>query len=119
MNKKRIVLYLCAAAALIYSFSSFFSPRDREETELPPVESIAPDTAAVAEQTVLEQRDVFLLIAEDGYINLYQKGSRNALLYSVRLDLSLFPAKDAEMLCDGIEFDSQEEAYSVLENFVG
>ena len=85
----------------------------------PPSASAGPDPVQHTAQAADSIREDFLLIAEDGYLNLYRRGEGSALILSERLDLALFPQNDALQLTRGITFDGEEAAFSAFEDYIG
>lgn len=102
-----VTILLCAAAWLVR-----LPPRQPESTP-------APDPVQHTAQAADSIREDFLLIAEDGYLNLYRRGEGAALILSERLDLALFPQNDALQLTRGITFDGEEAAFSAFEDYIG
>lgn len=114
----RYVKFITAAvfvliAAIVVAVTIRFT---NDKKEVVPDTELAGETSA--EATVIEE-EKFLLIAEDNYLNLYNADTDGALKKSERLNPSIFPDVDIAELRQGIVFDSEMEAYEMMENFIG
>lgn len=120
MSIRRGILYLLAAMFVIYAVQSVRRQRQNAAPEIPTPaeETYIPEKVFAASEEFVEE-EKFLLIAENGYLNLYRTGAERSLKQSERFDISLFPYDDALLLEQGMEFGSIEEAYEAMENFVG
>lgn len=102
-------------AAIVLAVTIRFT-NDKKEVVPDADTELAGETSA--EATVIEA-EKFLLIAEDNYLNLYNADTDGALKKSERLNPSIFPDVDIAELRRGIVFDSEMEAYEMMENFIG
>ena len=112
---KLITVVVLALAGLVVAAVTIRFINDKKEIE--------PDTGtelvgeASAETTAIEQ-EKFLLIAEENYLNLYSAETNGALKKSEKLNPSIFPDSDIAELKRGIVFDSEMEAYEMMENYI-
>ncbi|MBQ7794127.1 MAG: hypothetical protein IJ366_06345 [Clostridia bacterium] len=106
-----VPLLICALLAAIIFLNG-------KSTEAPPPAHNAPTPQTVFGETEAEPLEEYMLIAEKGYLNLYQKGDSSAPKHSERLDPSLLPASDIKELENGMSFSSAEEAYRAMESFI-
>ncbi len=113
LSKAAIVLPLLALALAL--FLLFFSEKNSPPE---PQDSVTPAPQAVSLDTKAEPSEEYLLIAEDGYLNLYETADSPSVKYSERLDTLLLPHSDRLLLANGLYFKSLDEAYQAMESFV-
>lgn len=116
---KRAVLYIAAAAFVAVNAAIFSGNTKKERRQPEPVPQVS-ETPAEAVSAVMnaEESVTYIVIAENGYLNLYRTGADKALEKSERLDIGLFPDEDSRMLAEGVEFDNAEAAFEFMESFV-
>lgn len=66
-----------------------------------------------------ERKERYLLIAEEEYLNLYKLDGRATLKKSEQVNFKLFPEADVRSLEEGVEYETPQEAFAAMENFVG
>lgn len=116
---KRAILYMLAILFVAVNAAIFLRSAKNEREQLmstPPPQQTQTPVGAVSAATNTEASG-YVVIAENGYLNLYPAGSA-APEKSVRFDIGLFPAEDAKLLAEGVEFDTIEQAYEFMESFV-
>ena len=117
IRTKRTLLYIAAAAFIVINTAVFLKgagSAPAKESPPPAIESAEPAEPAANQ----EAAEGYIVIAENGYLNLYRTGSRYALERSERINITLFPSGDRQKLMSGVEFESRSEAYEFMENFV-
>ena len=68
------------------------------------------------ENETLEDEEQYFLVAEEGYLIVYDKGQETTELFT-HMPLAEFPAKEQERLMDGIWFPTMAEIFSYLESY--
>ena len=67
----------------------------------------------VENQTVAEDEERYFLVAEEGYLIVYDKGQETTDLFT-HMPLAEFPAEEQERLMTGIWFPTMAEIFSYL-----
>lgn len=117
---KRIILYMLALLFVAVNAAIFLRSvrTEREQLMSTPVpQETQPPAGTVSAAANTETAERYVVIAENGYLNLYRAGG-TAPEKSVRFDIGLFPADDVKLLTEGAEFESIEQAYEFMESFV-
>ena len=70
----------------------------------------------VENQTVAEDEERYFLVAEEGYLIVYDKGQETTDLFT-HMPLAEFPAEEQERLMTGIWFPTMAEIFSYLESY--
>ena len=70
----------------------------------------------VENQTVTEDEERYFLVAEEGYLIVYDKGQETTDLFT-HMPLAEFPAEEQERLMAGIWFPTMAEIFSYLESY--
>lgn len=70
----------------------------------------------VENETVAEDEERYFLVAEEGYLIVYDKGEETTDLFT-HMPLAEFPAEEQERLMDGIWFPTMAEIFSYLESY--
>ena len=68
------------------------------------------------ENETVEDEEQYFLVAEEGYLIVYDKGQETTELFT-HMPLAEFPAKEQERLMDGIWFPTMAEIFSYLESY--
>ena len=68
------------------------------------------------ENETLEDEEQYFLVAEEGYLIVYDKGQETTELFT-HMPLAEFPAKEQERLMAGIWFPTMAEIFSYLESY--
>lgn len=68
------------------------------------------------ENETVEDEEQYLLVAEEGYLIVYDKGQETTELFT-HMPLAEFPAKEQERLMAGIWFPTMAEIFSYLESY--
>ena len=68
------------------------------------------------ENETLGDEEQYFLVAEEGYLIVYDKGQETTELFT-HMPLAEFPAKEQERLMDGIWFPTMSEIFSYLESY--
>ncbi|MEE0944734.1 MAG: hypothetical protein UIM24_04720 [Clostridia bacterium] len=117
MNKfKALFLTIIVVGAVVFAVSMAIT--ENEIPKEPFARNANPEPTEVVKDTLLEEGETFLLIAEDSYLNLYNSDINGALKKSEQINFSLFPAEDIAELRKGKTFQSELEAYAAMEDFV-
>lgn len=118
---KRTILYMLAIIFVAVNAMIFLRSAKNEREQLmstpAPQETQAP-AGAVSAATNTEAESGYIVIAENGYLNLYRADGGAAPEKSERFDTELFPADDIKLLKSGVEFDNIEQAYEFMESFL-
>ena len=70
----------------------------------------------VENQTVAEDEERYFLVAEEGYLIVYDKGQETTDLFT-HMPLAEFPAEEQERLMTGIWFPTMADMFSSLESY--
>ena len=116
MNRFK-VLFLSLIVILAVVFAVSVSITENEMPSEPFSENAQNKPTEVAKDTLVEE-EKYLLIAEDGYLNLYNSDRKGSLKKSEQINFSLFPKEDIAELRKGKTFASETEAYEEMENFI-
>ena len=73
-------------------------------------------TKRAENQTVAEDEERYFLVAEEGYLIVYDKGQETTDLFT-HMPLAEFPAEEQERLMTGIWFPTMAEIFSYLESY--
>lgn len=68
------------------------------------------------ENETVEDEEQYFLVAEEGYLIVYDKGQETTELFT-HMPLAEFPAKEQERLMAGIWFPTMAEIFSYLESY--
>ena len=68
------------------------------------------------ENETVEDEEQYFLVAEEGYLIVYDKGQETTELFT-HVPLAEFPAKEQERLMAGIWFPTMAEIFSYLESY--
>mgnify|MGYP000055496361 FL=1 len=68
------------------------------------------------ENETVEDEEQYFLVAEEGYLIVYDKGQETTELFT-HMPLTEFPAKEQERLMAGIWFPTMAEIFSYLESY--
>ncbi|RHT44460.1 hypothetical protein DW779_00345 [Clostridium sp. AM30-24] len=68
------------------------------------------------ENETVEDEEQYFLVAEEGYLIVYDKGQEKTELFT-HMPLAEFPAKEQERLMAGIWFPTMAEIFSYLESY--
>lgn len=68
------------------------------------------------ENETVEDEEQYFLVAEEGYLIVYNKGQETTELFT-HMPLAEFPAKEQERLMAGIWFPTMAEIFSYLESY--
>ena len=68
------------------------------------------------ENETVEDEEQYFLVAEEGYLIVYDKGQETTELFT-HMPLAEFPAKEQERLMAGIWFHTMAEIFSYLESY--
>lgn len=68
------------------------------------------------ENETVEDEEQYFLVAEEGYLIVYNKGQETTELFT-HMPLAEFPAKEQERLMAGIWFPTMTEIFSYLESY--
>ena len=68
------------------------------------------------ENEMVEDEEQYFLVAEEGYLIVYDKGQETTELFT-HMPLAEFPAKEQERLMAGIWFPTMAEIFSYLESY--
>ena len=68
------------------------------------------------ENETVEDEEQYFLVAEEGYLIVYDKGQETTELFT-HMPLAEFPAKEQERLMAGIWFPTMDEIFSYLESY--
>ena len=68
------------------------------------------------ENETVEDEEQYFLVAEEGYLIVYDKGHETTELFT-HVPLAEFPAKEQERLMAGIWFPTMAEIFSYLESY--
>lgn len=68
------------------------------------------------ENETVEDEEQYFLVAEEGYLIVYDKGRETTELFT-HMPLAEFPAKEQERLMAGIWFPTMAEIFSYLESY--
>lgn len=68
------------------------------------------------ENETVEDEEQYFLVAEEGYLIVYDKGQETTELFT-HMPLAEFPAKEQERLMAGIWFPTMTEIFSYLESY--
>ena len=68
------------------------------------------------ENETVEDEEQYFLVAEEGYLIVYDKGQETTELFT-HMPLAEFPAKEQERLMAGIWFTTMAEIFSYLESY--
>ena len=68
------------------------------------------------ENETVEDEEQYCLVAEEGYLIVYDKGQETTELFT-HMPLAEFPAKEQERLMAGIWFPTMAEIFSYLESY--
>ena len=68
------------------------------------------------ENETVEDEEQYFLVAEEGYLIVYDKGQETTELFT-HMPLAEFPAKEQERLMTGIWFPTMAEIFSYLESY--
>ena len=68
------------------------------------------------ENETVEDEEQYFLVAEEGYLIVYDKGQETTELFT-HMRLAEFPAKEQERLMAGIWFPTMAEIFSYLESY--
>ena len=68
------------------------------------------------ENETVEDEEQYFLVAEEGYLIVYDKGQETTELFT-QMPLAEFPAKEQERLMAGIWFPTMAEIFSYLESY--
>ncbi len=116
MNRVRAIPLVIAGVLLIMALVILL--REGNNPDEPFSEKPNPLPQEVSKETYIEEQEIFLLIAEENYLNLYNSDTNGVLKKSEQIDFNLFPADDVEELRKGKTFQSETEAYEMMENFI-
>lgn len=116
MNKVKVLSLVIAGVVLVMALIILFA--DNRNQKEPFAEEPNPLPQEVSKETFVNEQEIFLLIAEDNYLNLYNSDTNGVLKKSEQIDFNLFPDSDVEELRKGKTFYSETEAYEMMENFV-
>lgn len=111
LTKKRIILYILAVLAVLGMVFGIRHASPKTEPTPPSyrVQKVVNDEVA--------EDNKFLLILQDGYLNLYQPNS-TAPIASEKLNTKLFPKTDLNTLSDGVEYSDKNSAFSAMECYI-
>ena len=70
----------------------------------------------VEHETMAEEEERYFLVAEEGYLIVYDKGQETTDLFT-HMPLAEFPAEEQERLMTGIWFPTMAEIFSYLESY--
>lgn len=122
IRTKRTILYILALIFVAVNAVIFFrnSGREREQLMNTPAPQVtqAPSGAVSAAVNGASEAAEYVVIAENGYLNLYSSQASAAPEKSERFDTELFPADDVKLLLEGVRFNDIDEAYEFMENFI-
>ncbi|MBQ8636815.1 MAG: hypothetical protein IJ423_02325 [Clostridia bacterium] len=116
MNKVKVLSLVIAGVVLLTALIILLG--ENKNHKEPFAEKPNPLPQEVSKKTFVDEQEIFLLIAEDNYLNLYNSDTNGVLKKSEQIDFNLFPAEDVEELREGKTFYSETEAYEMMENFV-
>ncbi|MDO4618164.1 MAG: hypothetical protein Q4B31_01410 [Clostridia bacterium] len=96
---------------VVFLFSIFTAACKKENTAFP-------NNDKKEQKKTEERREEYVLIAEKGRLNLYAGSINGAPFESEPIENYAFPEEDIRLLEKGMRFDTIEQAYIVMENFV-
>ena len=70
----------------------------------------------VEHETMAEEEERYFLVAEEGYLIVYDKGKETTDLFT-HMPLAEFPEEEQERLMTGIWFPTMAEIFSYLESY--
>ncbi len=111
-NTVFVMLVVMSVAAVMLRISQ------RNNNSLENVEPINTQSPEEVSSTIIYEEEEYLLIAEEGYLNLYESGEKPSLKKSERINFALFPPEDVIELKSGLTFKTVSEAYEAMESFV-
>lgn len=116
-SMKRIAVLILASFAVLSLIVFVIKYNDKKDNEKPPFDNEI--NAGEVFKTEIADEEGYLLIAEKEYLNLYKIGEKKTLKKSERINTALFPEEDITNLIKGIEYNSSDDAFAAMENFVG
>ena len=115
-----LFFFLLTSASLITLFLMTVGEEAQRAEEVQMQESVEEPVFAketkVENQTVAEDEERYFLVAEEGYLIVYDKGQETTDLFT-HMPLAEFPAEEQERLMTGIWFPTMAEIFSYLESY--
>ena len=108
-SQRKIIMLLCAGAALVFVLAAFAMPR-RSQTELPV--SAAPRTEAAS---ALEGK--YIVRDYGGRLAVYRVNEPNRPVYLLDIYTGALPEADRSALQNGIVLHTEEDLSQLLEDY--
>ena len=112
---------ICTALVLVTAVVCFFAGYLTTSPDKEPESTSAPETILETEtasepQLVVNQKEVFYLVSETGYLLVFAQDQSTICLHT-HIPISEFPEKEQEKLRAGIWFSSMMEIFHYLESY--
>ena len=116
-----LFFFFLTSASLITLFLMTAGEEARGTEEVQMQQSVeepvfAKEKEQVEHETMAEDEERYFLVAEEGYLIVYDKGKETTDLFT-HMPLAEFPEEEQERLMTGIWFPTMAEIFSYLESY--
>ena len=111
-----LFFFFLTSASLITLFLMTAGEEARGTEEVQMQQSVEEPVFAKETEEMAEDEERYFLVAEEGYLIVYDKGKETTDLFT-HMPLAEFPEEEQERLMTGIWFPTMAEIFSYLESY--